>query len=473
MLSPVKGDVVTTPTYNIWGNDHIGQVRRNGSTLTRYYYLKDHLGSIRATVKGGDVQVADDFSGTLSKWTTVLGTGFSIISGELANSSSGADNLLVNSSSATLGDGILSVDVKCVTSNQNDPSVLVRYQDINNYYMVHPRINAITIYERLSGTYYSRAVGTIPTIVPGQWYHLVVIAEGSTIKAYWNGQFIVSWTDGTPWLTGKVGYRQCLNRNVRWDNMLTLSSGPVGQVIAYDDFYPFGMQMEERSYNAGSADARYKYTGKERDAETNYDYFGARYYDARIGRFLAVDPHASAYPALSPFAYAGNNALAFVDPSGMDSTVPPPPSKPDAANVLVLAPELFGPIVLPEVLPLLPIIGALGILTVATTNTANEGEDEALAKKQENAQSTDKGAEKAEQKAQGVKKDNTALAEKEPTAEQIISKELKGYVNREFPEQLRSKTKSEIQQLLKSSDSRIRNAAKRALKILTDKRFKK
>ncbi len=184
--------------------------------------------------------------------------------------------------------------------------------------MVHPRINAITIYERLSGTYYSRAVGTIPTIVPGQWYHLVVITEGSTIKAYWNGQFIVSWTDGTPWLAGKVGFRQCLSRNVRWDNMLALTSGPVGQVIAYDDFYPFGMQMEQRSYNAGSADARYKYTGKERDAETTYDYFGARYYDPRVGRWMSVDPLADKYRTLSPFVYTADNPVKLVDSDGKE-----------------------------------------------------------------------------------------------------------------------------------------------------------
>ena len=78
--------------------------------------------------------------------------------------------------------------------------------------------------------------------------------------------------------------------------------------------------MGGRSWNGGLADARYKYTEKERDAETGYDYFGARYYDARVGRFLAVDPHMSTSPGLSSYLYSGNNPLAFVDPTGMDST---------------------------------------------------------------------------------------------------------------------------------------------------------
>jgi RHS repeat-associated protein len=58
----------------------------------------------------------------------------------------------------------------------------------------------------------------------------------------------------------------------------------------------------------------------EQDVESQYDYFGARYYDARIGRFLAVDPHFASYPDLSPFVYACNNPLLFVDPTGMDTT---------------------------------------------------------------------------------------------------------------------------------------------------------
>ncbi|HEX2963541.1 MAG TPA: RHS repeat-associated core domain-containing protein, partial [Ignavibacteriales bacterium] len=43
-------------------------------------------------------------------------------------------------------------------------------------------------------------------------------------------------------------------------------------------------------------DSRYKFTEKERDLGTNYDYFGARYYDSELGRWLSVDPLASKYP---------------------------------------------------------------------------------------------------------------------------------------------------------------------------------
>ena len=67
-----------------------------------------------------------------------------------------------------------------------------------------------------------------------------------------------------------------------------------------------------------SADPRYKYTGKERDVETGYDYFGARYYDARIARWLMVDPLAEKYPRWSPYHYGANNPLRIIDPNGED-----------------------------------------------------------------------------------------------------------------------------------------------------------
>ncbi len=82
----VRTSTQTNPTYNIWGGELIGQVRRSGAGLRRYYYLKDHLGSNRVTVQGGDVIQADDFSGTLSQWTTPPGcTGFYICFQAYAN----------------------------------------------------------------------------------------------------------------------------------------------------------------------------------------------------------------------------------------------------------------------------------------------------------------------------------------------------------------------------------------------------
>ncbi|MFH0733181.1 MAG: RHS repeat-associated core domain-containing protein [bacterium] len=60
---------------------------------------------------------------------------------------------------------------------------------------------------------------------------------------------------------------------------------------------------------------------KERDIETNYDYFGARYYNSKIGLWNSVDPLADKYPGISPYTYCANNPLVIVDTEGKDITM--------------------------------------------------------------------------------------------------------------------------------------------------------
>ncbi|MBK7980285.1 MAG: RHS repeat-associated core domain-containing protein [Ignavibacteriae bacterium] len=88
-----------------------------------------------------------------------------------------------------------------------------------------------------------------------------------------------------------------------------------GTVAGYDDYYPFGMILNGRSSSTGSTE-EYKFTGKERDTETGLDYFGARQYDSKIGRWLSVDPLADKYPGWSPYHYCLNNPIRGVDPDG-------------------------------------------------------------------------------------------------------------------------------------------------------------
>ena len=58
---------------------------------------------------------------------------------------------------------------------------------------------------------------------------------------------------------------------------------------------------------------------KERDSETGFSYFGARYYESDIlTAWLSVDPMADKYPSLSPYAYCGWNPVRLVDPDGRD-----------------------------------------------------------------------------------------------------------------------------------------------------------
>ena len=65
---------------------------------------------------------------------------------------------------------------------------------------------------------------------------------------------------------------------------------------------------------------RFTFTGKERDSETGFSYFGARYYDSDIlTGWLSVDPMADKYPNISPYAYCAWNPVRLVDPDGREN----------------------------------------------------------------------------------------------------------------------------------------------------------
>jgi RHS repeat-associated protein len=89
-------------------------------------------------------------------------------------------------------------------------------------------------------------------------------------------------------------------------------------VLAYNDYYPFGMLVPNR--HASSTAYRYGYNGMEKDEEfkgegNSYD-FGARLFDPRIGRWFAKDPNAKDYPYMSTYAYSLNSPIYTKDPNG-------------------------------------------------------------------------------------------------------------------------------------------------------------
>ena len=74
----------------------------------------------------------------------------------------------------------------------------------------------------------------------------------------------------------------------------------------------------ERTQNMWSIS--FVFTSKERDEETGYGYFGARYMDHELmTMWLSVDPMADKYPSMSPYSYCAWNPVKLVDPNG-DST---------------------------------------------------------------------------------------------------------------------------------------------------------
>jgi RHS repeat-associated protein len=95
------------------------------------------------------------------------------------------------------------------------------------------------------------------------------------------------------------------------------------QVVEENSYYAFGLQHKgygPAASGLGNAHAeRYKYNGKELNEELGinwYDY-GARNYDAAIGRWMNIDPLAEVSRRWSPYSYCYDNPVRFVDPDGM------------------------------------------------------------------------------------------------------------------------------------------------------------
>ena len=85
-----------------------------------------------------------------------------------------------------------------------------------------------------------------------------------------------------------------------------------GSVTAAYDYWPYGKVLA----SSGAESTHFRFTGHERDAESGLDYMLARSYAYDIGRFLRPDPMQEEYPGISPYAYANNNPLKYVDPDG-------------------------------------------------------------------------------------------------------------------------------------------------------------
>jgi RHS repeat-associated protein len=93
-------------------------------------------------------------------------------------------------------------------------------------------------------------------------------------------------------------------------------------VSSTSDYYPFGLDMEGRSWRDTTALAtRYGVNGKEKDSKgelsrsTTYD-FGARIYNPALGKWLSTDPLTAKYVSVSPYAFVANSPIIYIDPDG-------------------------------------------------------------------------------------------------------------------------------------------------------------
>ena len=110
------------------------------------------------------------------------------------------------------------------------------------------------------------------------------------------------------------------NMNVYFDDVVVNhKSGPVLEVTNYRAFGTEIATLSAKAY--GKLPNKYKYNGKEevKDLDVNWSDYGARQFDASLGRWHVIDPLAETSRRWTPYNYCYNNPLRFIDPDGMQS----------------------------------------------------------------------------------------------------------------------------------------------------------
>jgi RHS repeat-associated protein len=89
-----------------------------------------------------------------------------------------------------------------------------------------------------------------------------------------------------------------------------------GAVMWKESYTPFGQRLQNAS---ASSSSRQWFGGKPADSESGLSYFGARYYDPAVGRFMGMDSagfYGDNTHSFNRFIYANNNPYRFVDRDG-------------------------------------------------------------------------------------------------------------------------------------------------------------
>ncbi|WP_063043903.1 SpvB/TcaC N-terminal domain-containing protein [Nocardia pseudovaccinii] len=110
----------------------------------------------------------------------------------------------------------------------------------------------------------------------------------------------------------------------------TIELDGAAAVLSYEEYHPFGTSSYRSARTAAEISLkRYRYTGKEKDAETGFYYHGSRYYAVWLGRWISGDP-AGFTRGIGLYEYVRNNPVRLVDPTGNVEETPAQSSPPPA-----------------------------------------------------------------------------------------------------------------------------------------------
>ncbi len=155
-----------------------------------------------------------------------------------------------------------------------------------------------------------------------------LISDGNITDRYYTGTYeydnnmlpvLIHFDEGVVNVTGSTyDYEYFLKDHL---GNIRASFKPSGDTLISTqkvDYYPFGMI----AYANGASNNKYLYNGKELQddyfggASLDWYDYGARFYDPQIGRWHVIDPSAEKDHSYSPYCYAANNPIRYIDPDG-------------------------------------------------------------------------------------------------------------------------------------------------------------
>ena len=288
MLNATYGETASISTNanrfseNVTGYDKNGNIKslqRYGQTGASAYGLLDNL---TYTLTGNQLSCVEDAVSTAAYGTNTAFVNGASVAGEYAYDANG--NLTKD-----LNKGITDIQYNVL----NLPST-VSFSDGST----------ITYTYGADGTKL-RTVHKIGSTTTTTDYCGNVIYENGTQKLLLTEEGYIN-------LTGTQQYHYYLKDHQGNNRVVINQSGTVEETNHY---YPFG-----GVFGTTGNTQPYKYNGKEFDTKKGlnwYDY-GARYYDAALGRFTTVDPSSENYYAFNPYSYCVNNPIKYIDPDGKD-----------------------------------------------------------------------------------------------------------------------------------------------------------
>ncbi|WP_336665295.1 RHS repeat-associated core domain-containing protein, partial [Elizabethkingia meningoseptica] len=300
---------------------------QSDGTLRRYSYEYDGVNRLKAgnywdnsgTAAGSYAERLNyDLNGNITGLRrTGLGAG---LMDELGYSydQAGNSNKLIRVSDASgnaagypVGGNVIGYDVNGNMVNHLDKGISnITYNYLNLPSSINASIGNTDYVYRADGVKLKKVFGAKTTdYLDGFQYENGVLQFIPTSEGYFDvikNRYIYNYTD-------HLG-------NVRLSYTKGASGG--AEIIEENNYYPFGLKHE--GYNNASLASsayKYKYNGKELQETGMYDY-GARMYMPDLGRWGVIDPLAEKMTRHSPYNYAFNNPIRFIDPDGRAATPP-------------------------------------------------------------------------------------------------------------------------------------------------------